>query len=95
MAAIVLADPSRFDGAAFYAFVGDSLPAYAAPIFVRLQEQPEMTGTFKLRKVDLQREGFDPDAIKEPLYVRDDGARAYVPLTPERYQAVMAGKLRI
>ena len=39
-----------------------------------------MTSTFKLRKVDLQREGYDPARVRDPLFVRDPAARAYVPL---------------
>jgi fatty-acyl-CoA synthase len=95
MAAIVLDDPSRFDGKAFYELASGALPAYAAPVFVRLQPEPEITGTFKLRKVDLQREGYDSDAIEDPLYVRDDSRREYVELTPERLQAVKSGELRV
>ena len=94
MAALAVSDPSAFDGAAFYSLVADSLPSYAAPVFLRLQLDAEVTGTFKLRKVDLQKQGYDP-SVKDPLFVRDDGARAYVTLTPERLAAVRAGELRV
>ena len=40
-----------------------------------------MTGNYKLRKVDLQREGFDSLVVKDPLFVRDDAAKTYVPLS--------------
>jgi len=40
-----------------------------------------MTTTFKLRKVDLQRQGYDPAQFGDPLFVRDDDAGRYVPLT--------------
>jgi fatty-acyl-CoA synthase len=95
MVALVLVDPRAFDGAAFYAFVSERLPAYAAPVFVRLQGEADVTGTFKLRKVDLAKEGYDPAVVKDPLWLRDDAARAYVELTPERYAAVQAGKVRL
>ena len=81
MAALVLRDPASFDGRAFFAHVADRLPAYACPVFVRLVAEPDMTTTFKLRKVDLQRQGFDPAIVADPLFVRDEEARAYVPLT--------------
>lgn len=61
----------------------DRLPRYATPVFVRLPQTADMTGNYKLRKVDLQREGFDPQVVKDPLFVRDDAARSYVPLTTE------------
>ena len=72
-----------------------ALPSYATPVFVRLQPEPEITGTFKLRKVDLQSEGYDSDAIEDPLYVRDDSQREYVELTPARLRAVKSGELRV
>jgi fatty-acyl-CoA synthase len=80
MAALVLRDRDAFDGAAFFARVAERLPGYAAPLFVRLVAEPDQTTTFKLRKVDLQREGYDPARVADPLFVRDDAARAYVAL---------------
>jgi fatty-acyl-CoA synthase len=32
---------------------------------------------FKLRKVDLQRQGYDPVACDEPIYVRNDKLACY------------------
>jgi len=95
MAAIALADDQELDGEALYRLVQDSLPAYAAPVFVRLQPEPEVTGTFKLRKVDLQAQGWDSEEIDDPIYVRDDEAAAYVPLTPDKARALREGSLRI
>ena len=83
MAALVLRDPAAFDGRAFFAFVEDRLPRYAAPVFVRLTREPDVTTTFKLRKVDLQREGYDPAAVGEPLFVRDEARSEYVPLSAQ------------
>jgi fatty-acyl-CoA synthase len=91
MAALVLAEGTRFDGAAFFRHVGEVLPRYAAPIFVRLLAVQEVTGTFKIRKVDLAREGFDPNAIADALYLRDEKAGAYVPLTPELFAEIASG----
>lgn len=39
-----------------------------------------MTGNYKLRKVDLQRQGYDTAQVTDPLFVRDDAAKTYVPL---------------
>jgi fatty-acyl-CoA synthase len=80
MAALVLAAPDAFDGRAFYEFTTERLPPYAAPVYVRLVRQADVTTTFKLRKVDLQREGYDPARVEDPLYLRDDAARTYVRL---------------
>ena len=83
MAALVLAAPDAFDGRALWAFTAERLPAYAAPVYVRLVRQADVTTTFKLRKVDLQRDGYDPARVSDPLYARDDAARTYVRLTKE------------
>ncbi|HXK22305.1 MAG TPA: long-chain-acyl-CoA synthetase [Myxococcota bacterium] len=91
MAALVLEPGARFDAAAFYLHAR-ALPRYAAPLFVRLLAEQETTGTFKIRKVDLQREGFDPASISDPLFVRDDAASAYVPLTREIADEIAAGR---
>ena len=63
--------------------------------FLRLQLEAEVTGTFKLRKVELQREGWDPAKLEDPLFVRDDAARAYVPLDARLHSAVAAGEVRL
>ncbi len=80
MAALVLTDPDRFDGAALFAWVAEHLPGYAAPLFVRLCREADVTTTFKLRKLDLKRQGYDPGRVGDPLFVRDEARRAYVPL---------------
>jgi len=95
MAALVVADPLGFDTRAFYEHVVSSLPSYAVPVFLRLQREAEVTGTFKLRKVELQREGWDPAALEDPLFIRDDAARAYVPLDAQRHRQVAAGEVRL
>jgi fatty-acyl-CoA synthase len=95
MAALILSGKEEFDPRAFYAHAVTALPAYAVPVFVRLQREAEVTGTFKLRKVDLQQEGYDPAKVSDPLYLRDDGARSYVPLGPDLFQRIAAGEMRV
>jgi fatty-acyl-CoA synthase len=88
-------DPPPFDARAFYGHAAANLPRYACPLFVRLVRRMDVTGTLKQRKVALQGEGFDPQSIADPLYVRDDAAGTYVPLTPERYREIAAGRARL
>ncbi|OHT19320.1 long-chain-acyl-CoA synthetase [Edaphosphingomonas haloaromaticamans] len=84
MAALTYADPSAFDGEAFHRFATSRLAPYAVPLFVRLTRAADMTSTFKLRKIDLQREGYDPANVGgDPLFVVDPAAGRYVPLTAE------------
>jgi fatty-acyl-CoA synthase len=95
MAALQLVPGESFDGARFFGHVDRALPRYAAPLFVRLLADVEMTGTFKLRKVTLQEEGFDPARVSDPLYFRDDAAGAYVALTRGLAAAIASGEQRV
>jgi len=71
------------------------LASYARPLFIRLLPEMEITGTFKHRKIDLVREGFDPAAIADPLYFRDPEKGRYVSLDVGTYERILAGQIRI
>ena len=70
------------------------LPAYAQPLFLRLQRQIETTATFKYRKVDLVADGFDPGRTKEAIYFHNPG-KGYVKLTPATYAKICAGEFKL
>jgi fatty-acyl-CoA synthase len=93
MAAVVLEPGASLDGAALFEGLEAALPAYARPAFVRIQAAPEMTGTFKLRKVELQKQGFDPDASADPVWYRDDSRRAYLRLDCDIVSRIERGEL--
>ena len=54
-----------------------------------------MTGTFKMKKVKLVEEGFDPRLIQDPLYFLDLQQKKYIPLTQDIYNSVLAGDLKL
>lgn len=83
----------RFDGERVAKALRAALPAYAVPLFIRLRKEQEVTATFKYRKVDLKREGFDLDQVREPLYVLDGDT--YRKLTPSLHAKIKAGELRL
>jgi fatty-acyl-CoA synthase len=94
MAALVLAgDDLDFD--ALHAHVHAELPAFARPLFLRLQRQTDTTGTFKFRKVDLVKEGFDPSAIDDTILFDHPGENRYVELTPQIYAQIQSGEIRV
>ena len=95
MAAVVLREGADFDGRAFYAHGERHLPGYARPAFVRLVREMDVTGTLKQRKLALAGEGYDSTRIADPLFVRDDAARAYVPLTPAVRDEIATGRRRL
>jgi fatty-acyl-CoA synthase len=84
MVALTFPADVAFDPEGFYQFAKANLAHYAVPLFVRLTSVADMTTTFKLRKVESQREGYDPVATGgDPLFVSDPEAGTYVPLTPQ------------
>jgi len=95
MVAVVLHAGATFDAPAFYAHAERHLPGYARPAFVRLVAEMDMTGTLKQRKLTLAAEGYDSTRVADPLFVRDDAARTYVPLTEAQLDQIAAGRLRL
>jgi acyl-CoA synthetase (AMP-forming)/AMP-acid ligase II len=95
MVALVMADGARFDPARFKQHADARLPGYARPLFVRVAPQLETTATFKLKKQDLQEQGFDPAKVSDPIFVRDPQKDAYVPLDAELYARLQSGALKL
>jgi fatty-acyl-CoA synthase len=93
MAALVV--DRGFDLRAFRAEVVRGLPPYARPLFLRRLPGLESTGTFKPRKQELQRAGFDPTQVTDPLYFDDPRVGAYVPLDAALYAAITTGSIRV
>lgn len=95
MASIILKPNKSLDLEKMYDQVVTSLPAYACPRFLRIQEKMATTGTFKLQKIQLVEEGFHPLKISDPLYFMDNLNKAYVPLTEEIYNQIMLEELKL
>ena len=71
------------------------LPAYAVALFLRIVQEHETTATFKIRKDELKRQGFDPGAIGDPLWVLLDGDGGYQPLTADIFARIGCAELRL
>jgi fatty-acyl-CoA synthase len=93
MAAITPEPSFNLDG--LRAYLERELPAYARPLFIRIQPALETTGTFKYRKLDLVREGFNPTAIEQVLYFDHPNDHAYVPITPELYAQIQSRAFKL
>jgi fatty-acyl-CoA synthase len=92
MAALVV--DGSFDVAALSAHVAGDLPSYAQPVFVRILPAMQTTGTFKMRKVDLVKDGFDPAVVKDPLFFKDP-QQGYVKLTKGLFEKLAQGAVKI
>uniref|UniRef100_A0A665VB72 long-chain-fatty-acid--CoA ligase n=2 Tax=Echeneis naucrates TaxID=173247 RepID=A0A665VB72_ECHNA len=95
MAAMIVRPGLVFDGKKLFEHVKRELPAYAHPLFIRLQEVLETTSTFKHQKFQLVQSGFNPSTISDPLYVLDYQQKNYVPLTDSIYQSILTGEYRL
>ena len=93
MAALVV--DGDVDLAALRAHLKSSLPDYAQPLFLRIKGEIDVTGTFKQKKVDLVRQGFDPDGTRDPIYFNDPDARAFVRLDRDLYARIQGGEVRV
>ncbi|XP_039979147.1 long-chain fatty acid transport protein 6 isoform X1 [Xiphias gladius] len=95
MAAMIVRPGLTFNGKKLFEHVTRDLPAYAHPLFIRLQEIMEMTSTFKQQKFQLVQSGFNPSTISDPLYVLDYQQKKYIPLTDSIYQSILAGERKL
>ncbi len=93
MAALVVAP--TFDPTMLAEKLRENLPAYARPMFLRLKPEMEITGTFKQRKVELVKEGFDPSAIADPLYWYDAASGRYERLDGTTYENIVSGQAKL
>ncbi|XP_037548118.1 long-chain fatty acid transport protein 6 [Nematolebias whitei] len=95
MVAMIVRPGSSFDGRKLFEHAVRDLPAYARPLFVRLQEVMETTSTFKQQKFQLVQSGFNPSTISDLLYVLDYQQKSYVSLTDQIYQSIVRGERKL
>jgi citronellyl-CoA synthetase len=73
--------------------VNRELPAYARPVFLRVQRELDTTGTFKMVKVDLRKQGYDlAQAGDDLILVMKPGSKQYEPLDAEFLAEIRAGR---
>ncbi|CDQ82617.1 unnamed protein product [Oncorhynchus mykiss] len=94
MAAI--ADPTgTFDCDAFLRVVQQALPPYARPVFLRISPQVDTTGTFKIQKTRLQREGYDPRLSTDQIYFLNSRTGRYEAVNEELHSAIVEGRMAL
>ena len=71
------------------------LPAYARPLFLRIRQEVEVTGTFKYSKTELVRQGYDPVATADALYFDMAESQAFIPLDKDLYERIQNGAVRL
>ncbi|KAI4641690.1 long-chain fatty acid transporter fat1 [Alternaria ventricosa] len=99
-ASIVMADgvtESTFNFAALAKHARAVLPSYAVPLFLRVTPALEYTGTLKIQKGRLKKEGVDPDKItgEDKLYWLPEGSDRYLPFTKKDWEALLDKRVRL
>ncbi|RFU27360.1 hypothetical protein B7463_g8986, partial [Scytalidium lignicola] len=100
-AAIVLGEDKTegtFDFKGLGKFAVAQLPRYAVPIFIRLTPQISYTGTMKMQKGTLRKEGCDVELVEktgDKLYWIPPGSDEYVPFKKTDYEQIQAEKSRL
>jgi fatty-acyl-CoA synthase len=92
MAAVVAKDNLNLTDLRDY--LAERLPDYARPVFPRIRHDIDVTTTFKQKKIDLAKEGFDPVCGSDPVYFNDPQRKAFVRMDNDLYQAINAGRVR-
>ena len=92
---VAIVTDGRFDLAEFGNHLARRLPAYACPAFVRICATLDSTETFKQKKQDLIRAGFDPHRVTDPLFFRDPKSGAFLPIDAASYARISEGSIRL
>ena len=72
-----------------------TLAPFGSPVFLRISPEIETTGTFKYKKTDLVKDGFDPNTITDELYFADTSTNQYVKLDANLFQKIHNQEVRI
>lgn len=84
-----------FNCNSFLKEVQQALPPYARPIFLRICPCVDTTGTFKIQKTRLQREGYDPRLTTDQIYFLNSRAGRYELVNEELYNAFEQGRISL
>lgn len=99
-ASIVMADgvsEATFDFQKLAEHARAVLPGYAVPLFLRVTPQLEYTGTLKIQKGRLKREGVDPDLVtgEDKIYWLPPGSDRYLPFQRKDWEGIKNKSVRL
>jgi hypothetical protein len=93
--AVIAAKPEDLDLKELAKQLIQHLPQYSIPLFLRLTQSIELTGSYKQSKTKVEKEGFNPNVIKDNLYFLDKPSRNYIPLDNNLYQEIQSGNISL
>ena len=80
---------------ALHDHIAQQLTEYARPVFLRIRNDNDLTTTFKQKKINLLKEGFDPSRTSDPMYFNDPQRKAFVRLDPALHEQINSGRVRL
>jgi fatty-acyl-CoA synthase len=84
-----------FDLVEFHSYLAERLPRYARPLFLRIAAMLPVTTTFKPKRQDLLRQGYDPSKNTDRVYFNDPTRGAFIEVDSLLYEDICTGKVRI
>ena len=88
MVAFSLEDAENFNWQEFSEYVENNLPKYARPVFIRIIQEMDTTGTFKLKKNELREEAFDLNTVNDKVYFLKPSSSIYEVLDQDWLQKI-------
>ncbi|HBS41988.1 MAG TPA: long-chain-acyl-CoA synthetase [Oceanospirillales bacterium] len=85
-------DHEKFNFENFLTAIRERLPAYAVPLFLRIDDQVQQTGTFKYQKRKLKDQAYDLEEQDNPVYGLLPKTDTYTRLTPEIQEKIDHGE---
>ena len=92
---VAIVTKSDIDLENLYSHLKNSLPSYAMPIILRVKKEIEITGTFKHKKVDLVKEGYNPQDVSDPMFYIDDKNGNYINLDSNLYEKIINKDIKL
>ena len=93
MASIVPSEEFSING--LYEHLSQHLPKYSIPVFIRISKEIEVTGTFKYKKTDLVKDGFDPSVVKDQMYYASTSENDYIGLDVDVFKKISDHELKL
>ncbi len=95
MACVVPTDIIKgVDTANLLRYLKDQLPPYAIPVFIRITDKIEKTGTFKYKKIELKKAGYSLDRGEDEVWVLLPGTSQYQRLDKKLVVSIEKGDYR-
>lgn len=93
MAALRFMEGETMDWKRFLSYINSRMPEHARPIFIRVCKHLDHIDSLEEIKRQLQQEAFDISRIGDPIFLWHPQKEAYISMTQDIYNDIIAGKL--